>query len=145
MLEKLDYSASRTKTSLSFVSALLLAYGGYGILKENLWLGMLSLVFFGLMAIVPLVYLLDPKRYTITASSEGIVVRQVFRNDSIPWSEIDHLFVGSIRSMTTVAIAYRVTASSRPLMSMPALYNVSAREIVDALNRYRTSVQRTND
>jgi hypothetical protein len=139
MLQKLTYSASRVKTSFYLTGALLLAYCSYALSKENMWLGMLGLLMFGFSAVPPLVYLLDPKRYTITANADGIAICNIFRSYTIPWAEIDHLFVGSVRSINSVAIAYCITAANRPLVSTPALYSASAREIVGAMNRYMIS------
>lgn len=132
------YVASRAKFFFMFAVVFVFGYGGYEMWDESRLVAVAGLLFFGFGEALIILYIVVPERFALIARPQALEVRFAWKTLSIPWADIDRIYVSSVRSMNTVVIAYKLAAYKTPI-SMPAMFNRSAQDIVGSLNIYKST------
>lgn len=121
---------------------------GIFVLRDYSAFGWLTVVFFGLGALVALVALVPGSSY-LELSPSGISVRTLYRTWQVNWSDVSGFFVSRIGGRTLVCwnytSGYSAARRGRDISrnwagveaSLPGKYGLSAEELVDLLNRWR--------
>jgi len=130
------------------ILCLLFVFLGYNMLEEKTLIGWLSIVFFGLGAVVFAIQLIPSATY-LKLSEEGFETRNLFRSDFTRWNEVKVFKTGYVGSNKMVMLDYKETHSkyktgkklakslSGSEGALPNTYGMSVSKLVDLLNEWR--------
>lgn len=131
-----------------------LAYGGFRLLPDHVWIGVLAGPFFALCALVALLNLL-PGASHLRLDAEGFEMRSLFRSHRVAWREVAGF--GVIQVMLNRMVGWNFTAGHtghghlRKLnaglsgfeAALPDTYGRSAQALADLMNAWRTWASQT--
>ena len=139
---------SKVKTSGLLVGCLIFVLGGAWIVPNDHMTGWLSIIFFGLCALVFAVQLLPNSSY-LRLTSEGFTICSLFRAHSFKWSDVRSFSVGRVglNKMVMFDFSEHYQDSSRLRKinvgiarhegGLPDSYGMPHEDLVNLLNQYR--------
>lgn len=113
---------------------------GISLLEKKLWLGVLSILFFGVCFIIFIINLL-PNSVYLKIDERGIEMKNLFRITFIPWKAVNAFSTKSIfLKMVTFNIDEKLLTDSMikgKTGAFPDTYGMSAKNLAALLNNYK--------
>jgi len=126
--------------SIGFISL------GISLLEKNMLIAVLNIVFFGICLIIFIINLLPNSSY-LTIDEKGIEMKNLFRTTFIPWQALSGFKTKFIfvNKLVTFTIDEKLLESSKmkgKTGAFPDTYGMSAKNLANLLNEYKTKFDR---
>jgi len=149
MQKELVYPASRARALLLLAGCAAFVAVGFLISKQNLLVGWLSIVFFGLGIPIAILMLFSRGMY-LRLTADGFEMASLFNKTVIRWGDVDGFRIGRVRSVKMIAIIYRPDYKDQKMLrrvnsslagmegAIPNIYAVPLDTLLAKLNEWHT-------